>query len=155
MNSEELTFKVSLSGTYHSKVPEYSILLDDQVIQKAAISKSSEEIEDIEFKATLTDGPHSLKIRLENKESSDTLKDNYDSEDYQIIGDMLLNIDNIQIDDIALGQLLWDSEYILDEPQLSNGELTTSIEHCVNLGWNGTYVLNFSSPFYIWLLEKL
>lgn len=151
MNSEELHFKISLSGTYHSKVPEYSILLDDQLIKNAVISESSDGIEDIEFKATLIDGSHQLKIRLENKESSDTITD----DDDQIINDMLLNIIDIQIDDIALGQLLWDSEYVLDHPVTIDNKTISQLDHCVNLGWNGTYILNFASPFYIWLLEKL
>ena len=34
-------------------------------------------------------------------------------------------------------------------------ENKTSDQTVLNLGWNGSYTLNFSSPFYIWLLEKL
>ena len=72
-----------------------------------------------------------------------------------IINDMLLNIKDIEIDSISLGQLVWSGEYLIDEPQEYNGTTITKLDHCVNLGWNGTYVLNFSSPFYIWLLESL
>ena len=72
-----------------------------------------------------------------------------------IINDMLLNIKDIEIDTISLGQLVWSGEYLIDEPQEYNGTTITKLDHCVNLGWNGTYVLNFSSPFYIWLLESL
>ena len=68
---------------------------------------------------------------------------------------MLLNIDGITIDDISLGQLLWNAEYILDKPQQYNSKEITELANCVNLGWNGTYVFKFTSPFYIWLLEKL
>ena len=68
---------------------------------------------------------------------------------------MLLNIKDIEIDSISLGQLVWSGEYLIDEPQEYNGTTITKLDHCVNLGWNGTYVLNFSSPFYIWLLESL
>ena len=72
-----------------------------------------------------------------------------------IINDMLLNIKDIEIDSISLGQLVWSGEYLIDEPQEYNGTTITKLDHCVNLGWNGTYVLNFSSPLYIWLLESL
>ena len=72
-----------------------------------------------------------------------------------IINDMLLNIKDIEIDSISLGQLVWSGEYLIDEPQEYNGTTITKLDHCVNLGWNGTYVLNFSSPLDIWLLESL
>ena len=68
---------------------------------------------------------------------------------------MLLNIDDITIDDISLCNLLWTAEYILDNNQTYNSQEIDHLDGCVNLGWNGTYVLKFTSPFYIWLLEKL
>lgn len=150
METEELLFKISLSGTYYNKVPEYSIILDEKIIKRAVITQSSDVIETVDFTTTLSEGPHQLIIRLENKESSDTITDGD-----LIISDMLLNIKDIEIDEISLGQVLWDSTYILDEPQLFNGIITNSLEQCTNLGWNGSYVLNISSPFYIWLLEQL
>jgi len=68
---------------------------------------------------------------------------------------MLLNIDDITIDDISLGNLLWSAEYVLDHPQEYRGQTVAKLDNCVNLGWNGTYILKFTSPFYIWLLEQL
>ena len=76
-------------------------------------------------------------------------------ENGEVIKDMLLNIDDITIDDISLGNLLWTAEYKLDKPQQYNNQTIDHLDSCVNLGWNGTYILNFTSPFYIWLLEKL
>ena len=151
MSSEDLQFKIALSGTYHDKTPSYSILIDDTVIKQGQITAASGELEVIEFTTSIADGDHSIKIRLENKESSDTIKDDAEG----IINDMLLNIKDIEIDSISLGQLVWSGEYLIDEPQEYNGTTITKLDHCVNLGWNGTYVLNFSSPFYIWLLESL
>ena len=75
--------------------------------------------------------------------------------DSGVMKDMLLNIDDITIDDLSLGNLLWSAEYKLDERQMYNGKEIDHMDRCVNLGWNGSYTLNFSSPFYIWLLEKL
>ena len=68
---------------------------------------------------------------------------------------MLLNIDDITIDDISLGNLLWSAEYLLDTPQTYNGQTITKLDSCVNLGWNGSYSLKFTSPFYLWLLENM
>ena len=87
---------------------------------------------------------------LENKADADTVIENG-----EVVRDMLLNIDDITIDDISLGNLLWSAEYILDKKRIYKGQEIDHLDGCVNLGWNGTYVLKFTSPFYIWLLEKL
>jgi hypothetical protein len=146
--SEELKFEISLTGTYWGKRPQYSVWLDDHVVMQSEIA--SEAIQTIAFTKTIDDGDHTLKIRLENKTNQDTKV-----VDGEVVKDMLLNIEDIVIDDISLGNLLWDATYILDEPHLFQGKTINHLDHCVNLGWNGTYVLKFSSPFYIWLLEKL
>ena len=148
MEHESLEFAVTVSGTYWDKKPQFSLWLDDHIVIQTSISSESQQTH--KFTRTLEEGEHTLKIRLENKSSSDTQIVNG-----EVTNDMILNIDDITIDDISLGQLLWDAEYVLDKPQQYNGKEITQLSNCVNLGWNGTYVLKFSSPFYIWLLEKL
>jgi len=147
MSKENLKFDITLSGTYWGKRPQFSIWLDEQVIQQ---TEFKDQVQTVSFTRELYEGSHSLKIRLENKDDHDTVIENS-----QIVKDMLLNIDDITIDDISIGNLLWSAEYILDHPQEYQGKTITKLDNCVNLGWNGTYVLNFTSPFYIWLLEKL
>ena len=148
MNEEKLSFVVTLSGTFWDRRPQFSIWLDDHaVIQSEIISTAQQPVT---FERIIDEGPHTLKIRLENKIATDTLIENG-----EVVKDMLLNIDDITIDDISLGNLLWSAEYILDEKQMYQGKEIDHLDGCVNLGWNGTYVLKFSSPFYIWLLEKL
>jgi hypothetical protein len=148
MNEEKLTFAVTLSGTYWDRKPQFSIWLDDHVVAQSEIASPAQQT--VNFTHTVDEGDHTLKIRLENKTDQDTLVENS-----TVIKDMLLNIDDIVIDDISLGNLLWSAEYILDHPQDYNGQEINHLDGCVNLGWNGTYVLKFTSPFYIWLLEKL
>ena len=148
MEYESLEFVVTVSGTYWDKKPQFSIWLDDQVIIQTSISSESQQPH--KFTRTIDEGEHTLKILLENKSSSDTQIVNG-----EVTNDMILNIDDITIDDISLGQLLWDAEYVLDKPQQYNSKEITELANCVNLGWNGTYVFKFTSPFYIWLLEKL
>lgn len=148
MNVEKLSFVVSLSSTFWEKRPQFSIWLDDHQVIQSEIPNSA--IHPITFERLVDEGPHNLKIRLENKTTNDTVIENGD-----IIKDMLLNIDDITIDDISLGNLLWSAEYILDHPQEYKGQNITKLDNCINLGWNGTYILKFTSPFYIWLLEKL
>ena len=148
MPEEKLSFVVTLSGTFWEKRPQFSIWLDDHIVIQSEIPDSAQH--PIKFEHTINEGPHSLKIRLENKVNDDTV-----IEHGEVIKDMLLNIDDITIDDISLGNLLWTAEYKLDKPQQYNNQTIDHLDSCVNLGWNGTYILNFSSPFYNWLLEKL
>jgi len=148
MHEENLNFSISLTGTYWDKKPQFSVWLDDHVVTQSEIASEAEQI--VNFERKIIEGPHTLKIRLENKTTNDTVIENG-----EVVKDMLLNIDNIIIDDISLGNLLWSAEYVLDHPQLYKGKTIDHLDGCVNLGWNGTYTLKFTSPFYIWLLEKL
>lgn len=147
MNEEKLSFVVTLSGLFWERRPQFSIWLDDHVVTQTELSADPHVVS---FDRTIGEGEHILKIRLENKTAKDTLIENG-----EIIKDMLLNIDDITIDDISLGNLRWDAEYLLDRPQQYNGAIVNHIDGCVNLGYNGTYILKFTSPFYVWLLEKL
>lgn len=147
MQDEKLKFTVELSGTYWGKLPQFSIWLDECVITQSEIHTDPQIVT---FERTVYSGAHSLSIRLENKTHEDTFTRNG-----EIVKDMLLNIKDITINDISLGNLLWTAEYILDEPQDYRGKTITRLDSCVNLGWNGTYKLSFTSPFYNWLLEKL
>jgi hypothetical protein len=148
MQEEKLSFQINLTGTFWDRRPQFSVWLDDHVVTQSEIASSAEQI--VSFERRVDEGQHELKIRLENKTLNDTVTENG-----QIIKDMVLNIDDIIIDDISLGNLLWSAEYILDEKQMYQGKEIDHLDGCVNLGWNGTYVLKFISPFYIWLLEKL
>jgi hypothetical protein len=148
MQEENLKIDISLTGTYWDKKPQFSVWLDDHVVTQSEISSTAEQI--VSFERKVDEGSHKLKIRLENKNNSDTIVENS-----EVVKDMLLNINDITIDNISLGNLLWSAEYILDKPQLYKGQTIDHLDGCVNLGWNGTYVLKFTSPFYIWLLEKL
>lgn len=140
---ETLSYKIGLSGTFFNNVPAYSILVNGI---KQTSGKVSAETEIIEFSADIEDDQeHILEIRLENKTIRDTVTENG-----EIVKDTLLNIDSIAIDDIELGELKWSmSEFVADDPS------RPTLLRCVNLGWNGSYRLKFTSPFYLWLLENM
>ena len=149
MHEEKLSFIITLSGTYWDKRPQFSIWLDDHVVAQTEIVSEAEQI--VKFERHISEGAHELTIRLENKTYADTVI----GKNGEVVKGMLLNIEDITIDDISLGNLLWSAEYKLDQPQEYKGQIIDHLDGCVNLGWNGAYVLKFSSPFYIWLLEKL
>jgi hypothetical protein len=146
-DTEKLHFKIGIGGTYWKKVPIYSILVNDKIVQTTEITSPSGEVDIVEFDAELEEGPATLKIRLENKDDTDVVQ----SEDKtEILQDLLLNIKTIEIDEIDLGNLVFTkSEFVGDDNS------RPVLDKCVDLGWNGTWTLPFESPFYIWLLENI
>jgi len=144
---EHLHFKIGLASTYWKKVPIYSILLNDEIIETQEISTPSGETFFVEFNREVVEGPNVLKIRLENKDWTDTIEN---EDKTAIIKDILLNIKNIEIEKINLGELIWKkSIFTGDDPD------RPVLDQCVDLGWNGTWELKLESPFYIWLLENI
>ena len=153
-NSENVKFSIGISGTYWGdKTPEYSIAIDGKEYAHGFITKPSGVTELIEFTADITEGDHRLEIGFLNKDAgTDVVKDSTGN----VAKDILLNIDSIEIEDIDLAHLKYSKSYYeLVKKQIYNGTITNKIENCVNLGFVGTYCIEFSSPFYIWLLENL
>lgn len=158
---EKLHFKVGLSGIYWDKKPKYTILINDQEICSGQITVPSgavesdgtsahPEIQYEEFDVDLEEGLCSLNIRLTNKNDDDVVKDDPLKPDFVIVKDMLLCIRSVEIDDVDLGNLIWSRcKFTGDDPA------RPMLENCVDLGWNGTWSMEFESPFYIWLLENL
>lgn len=146
MSKETLKFKIGLSGTFWDKKPEYAVLLNDQKIANGTIQDTATEY--VEFTADIDEGTdNKLIVRLENKTPSDTVQN---EDKTAIVKDMLLNVDSIEIDDIDLGTMLWStSTFIPDDTQFPE------TKECVNLGWNGSYIIQFATPFYLWLLENM
>jgi hypothetical protein len=146
-DSEILSFRIGLSGTYWDRKPEFSVLVNDEEMARGSIVGLPDEVQYINFTYSFKENSiNKLQIRLLNKSGEDVIQ----SEHREILKDMLLNIESIEVDDIDLGQLIWSHSVFIandsDLPKLNN---------CVNLGWNGTYVLEFVSPFYLWLLENM
>lgn len=151
MATETLHFKIGLAGTYWGKRPQFSIAVGKQQFEVAReVTAPSGEVFFVEFTAELEEGSVDLEISLDNKTNSDVVKDNYETEDFVIINDMLLNIRSIEIDEINLGNLLYSkSEFVSEDPD------RPTLNNCIDLGWNGTWRLTFESPYYIWLLENI
>ena len=146
-NKETLHFKIELAGTYWDKRPAFSILINDTTVHQATVSTLSNESFIVEFDSELDEGDAELKIRLENKTWQDTVQNEDKTE---ILKDMLLNIRSVEIDEVNLGNMIHTkSTYIPDDVQYPK------LDNCIDLGWNGTWTIKFTSPFYIWLLENI
>jgi len=139
---ERLSFKIKLKSTLWDKVPEYRILLDDALIETGTCESESL----VEFDHDVSEGDHIIGIELTNKDNTDCVTDDQGN----ILKDMLLHIDNISIDNVELQHILHtSSEFVPKDKD------RPTLPQCVDLGWNGTYRLKFTSPFYIWLLENM
>lgn len=157
MSKEKIHFKIGLSGTYWDKKPHFTISVDDKEYVNAYITNESDTTEFVEFDCEVEEETeHVLRIRLDNKDATDTVTDGPDLENCKVLKDMLLNLVSIEVDDIELGLIAQMSGvFKFDEPQNYPAPGSTEIPLCVNFGFNGTYELEFSSPFYLWLLDKL
>ena len=154
-DKESLNFKIGLSGTSSNKKPLVIIKVNETEYFNGFLTADKGVTEYIEFSAEINEGSHELHIIFCNKEDSDTVKDHTD----QIVDDFLLNIDSIEIDEIDLGILKWTISNYRPVYSPNFADLTqrqiTDVKNCVNLGWNGTWSLPFTSPFYVWLLENI
>lgn len=144
---EKLHFKIGLSGTYWDKKPIYSVLVNTDTVETREVSTASDEVFYVEFDRELAEGPATLSILLQNKDDSDVVQN---EDKTAILKDLLLNIVSIEIDEIDLGNLIYSQSVFT-----GNDSTRPVLENCVNLGWNGTWTLTFTSPFYIWLLENI
>jgi hypothetical protein len=158
-DKETLHFKIGLSGSSAKKHPKFKIFVNNIEFVYTQLTSDVNVTEYFEFDAEIAEGECALVIELVNKSMHDTVLDNNGN----IVEDLLLNIDSIEIDEIDLGSLLWTaSDYMPNYPEKHIAKMTQlgqqlpeSVKNCVNLGWNGTWTLTFTSPFYIWLLETL
>jgi len=137
---ETVHVRLGLSGTYWGKQPQYRVLANEQVIREGLAG----ELEYIEFDFEY-DGQAVLSVELLNKESSDTVEN---ADKTAIVQDLLLNIESLEVDEI-------DLEQIPREQSVYTTQDNRTIDKCVNLGWNGTWRLTWTDPFYLWLLENM
>jgi hypothetical protein len=95
------------------------------------------------------DQPRVLRFKLKNKLPEHTKIDELGN----IIEDALIKINNIKIDDIDLGYVFNKSSVYTHNFNGTGPD--TSEQFCNVMGCNGEVTFNFSTPFYLWLLEHM
>ncbi len=158
MAAEKLKFKLELWAEYWDKAPRAKILLNDHHHFDKEITGTEKEPTVIEFEHELTEGEkYRLVIERSAKDKKQTVVEND-----EIIKDQLLHIKSIEIDEIDIGALVYEGVYTPEYPepwatqQLQAGKpLPASFKNVTTIGHNGSWVLSFESPFYMWLLENL
>ena len=159
MATEKLKFKLELYATMWDKPPAAKILIDDKIYFSKEVTGSESKPDVIEFEHEAEEGKdYSLVIERTGKSNNQTVINRQGD----ILKDQLLHIKSIEIDDIDIGALVYEGVYHPDYPEPwatqqreSGNDLKDSFKNVTQMGFNGTWRLRFSSPFYMWLLENL
>ena len=132
MNVEDVGIQVLLSCEWWRDPPFCEIYIDDKVIDRLHVTnRSGDEVStrEVNFRGNLLYGDHKLIIRyLNKKEDDDLFDDNGRSVHLQ-----LLIVEKIVINRIEVDLTLLKKSNVLIE--------------------NGDWILDFSVPTYLWLME--
>jgi hypothetical protein len=102
-------------------------------------------------------------MKFKQKNNFQRPKNNYSSSTSNYSSSSNSNTLTTFIDEIDLDVLKWThsiyepkypKHYII-KAQSQGTTLEKTLKNCINLGWNGTWKLPFTSPFYVWLLENI
>ena len=151
--SETLEFQIHLRAEFWDLPPGAEILVDGESKFNQLIDAPSHIVT---FNHTLKFGePHQLSVRRYNKVGGQTLVDG------DRILDQLLYIDKVVIDKINIRNIVWSqswNEPEYPEPWASNQraqgvELLEQVPAETCLGHNSVWRLNFTSPFYRFIMD--
>ena len=143
---ETVEIKFDLTNTDYAIPLGFVLQIDDKIIEDIAHVKNETVIHKT---INLDEGMHRLQLTMKNKTQNHTIVD----ENNNIIQDAMLKVDN----------------FILDKIELHNTFLENTVYHhdfngtgkpikdlfFGEIGCNGTVVFEFTSPIYIWFLEKM
>ena len=95
------------------------------------------------------DGEHELRFVLKNKTFDHTQID----EAGNIVSDARLIVTDLAFDQIQLGHMLTEQAVYIHD--FNNTKESTQDKFYSEMGCNGTVILKFSTPIYLWLLEHM
>ena len=141
---ETIKIAFDLTSTDYSAELDFTVMVDDQLLFDIAHVK---EKTPVKLSIDVNEGDHELKFMMKNKKIEHTIIDH----DNNIIKDACLNINNFSIDNIELKNLFIENTKYYH----SYNSDSEKIEHEFygTMGCNGTIVLKFNAPIYIWFLE--
>lgn len=101
------------------------------------------------YECDLVDGDHCVDLVLKNKLPEHTTV----SESGEILSDTTIAIENFSIDDMPLNQLLFDNSVYTHS--FNSDQALVKDKFYGTMGCNGTVRLTFTTPIYLWLLERM
>jgi len=143
---EKIIFSCILNNTSDTEDLGVEIWLDNDKFFDSNVKQGDTSVQ-YEFDEDESD--HILQIVLKNKTVDHTIIDS----EGNILSDAVLSISDIQFDGTDIHQIFLDnSKYTHD----FNGTQQETTENFFGtMGCNGVVKLEFSTPFYMWLLEHI
>lgn len=145
---ETVNIKFTLEPEWFNNAPKIKVAVNDQTLLDVELGTKLDYEQTVELE---DDSNYQLTFTLYNKTKYDTVV-----KDGVIEKDTLIKISNIELEDIDLTSMLsLNKELFYYEHD--NNSSTDLEKHTLydTLGCNGTATINFTTPFYIWLLENL
>ena len=144
--SDAIKFQCDLNTTNLSTPLGFEVLFNGKSAFK--IDHVTETCQII-FDISDDEAVHKLEFVMTGKTVEHTVVDNQGA----IISDAMLAINNIMVDDIDMDLLLNDkSKYTHD---FNGTQPAVEDKFYGNMGCNGTVTFEFTTPFYLWLLEHM
>jgi len=144
--SDSIIFQCDLNTTDTTIPLGFEILLNDKSVYKCnhVIGPCQ-----VTFDINDDDATQKLQFIMTGKTAEHTKLDHNNN----IIKDALLEINNVTIDDVDITHILTELvEYTHD---FNGTQDATREKFYGHMGCNGTVTLEFATPFYLWLLERM
>ena len=140
-NKNKILFHLEYEHVWIDHPLDLVIKIDDRTLH---MDVSGAKNTTIHKKISVEQGDHVLTLSVTNKNDRSTTVD----EQKKILKDSYVKIKKMLIDDFDFGRIMFSESKHIDNHNnitISPGGVYT----------NGTWSLNFTTPVYIWLLEKL
>ena len=148
---EQINFKIKLHGhDCNDRWPACKILLNDDVMFDGEIQGETL----VEFDASVVDDSENNKLVIDYYNKDYRLDVILDA-DGNVVKGKTINILDIYVEDIDLNQIPFNNNTVEVYEQAYPQDLPRTRKNDMELSWNSTWTMEFSSPVYIWLLENI
>lgn len=139
MNTDyRLCGNVTVSPIWWDELPEVSVFLGENKLFHDKISKDKV----INFDVILPKGKNNLSVSFHNKKDSDTRLEEQK--------DKVIVVKSIEFFGIQSNRFIWEGKYYPEYPSHMTDQPNVLSSHNY-LSWNGTWVLEFTLPIFMWI----
>ena len=143
---DKIHFSCNIQNSNNVSDIGIEVWLDEQKLFDQKISTGSHHVA---FAFNEDEADHCLKFVMKNKTHDHTVL----GSDGEIESDAIININNIMFDSINIDQIFSEQATYIHNHNGTSEEIKTKFFG--SMGCNGIVTLNFSTPFYMWLLEHI
>ena len=145
--SNTFTLSVDVEANSPDAGLAIDIFINDRLVKSinpvSSLNSVSVDVDDS------NDAEHELKFVLKNKLPEHTVID----ESGNIVKDAVVEIKNLKFDDIDLGYIFYKQSVY--QHNFNGGGPDTEEQFFGTMGCNGTVILKFRTPMYLWMLEHM